>query len=147
MFEQALSGADEGVSDALHNRGDARVSGVAATQAATTTAIQPRKFHNPSQLLSLRPLSMWLRLVSRPVVKTRLTWITVNSTNQVKTRKCTDRAVWMLSTRLSRLKRVDSAGDIPSPVINARGAATKTVTKSASSWSRCTPASGSSAAS
>jgi hypothetical protein len=32
------------------------VTGVAATQAATTTAIQPAKIQKPSQLLSLRPL-------------------------------------------------------------------------------------------
>ena len=54
--------------------------------------------------------------------------------NQTSTRKCRDRAVWMLSTRLIRLKRVDSAGDMPSPVMSASGAATKIVTKYASSW-------------
>jgi len=43
------------------------------------------------------------------------------------TRKCNDRAVWMLSTVLIRLKRVDNAGDMPSPVSTARGAATNTV--------------------
>ena len=41
--------------------------------------------------------------------------------NQTNTRKWRDRAVWMLSTRLSRLNRVDSAGDIPSPVMSAAG--------------------------
>ena len=35
--------------------------------------------------------------------------------NQTSTRKCSDRAVWMLSTWLIRLKRVDSAGDMPEP--------------------------------
>ena len=49
--------------------------------------------------------------------------------NQTNTRKCSERAVWMLSTELIRLNRVDSAGDMPSPVISASGAATNTVTK------------------
>ena len=49
--------------------------------------------------------------------------------NQTSTRKCSERAVWMLSNLLIRLKRVESAGDMPSPVISASGAATKTVTK------------------
>ena len=49
--------------------------------------------------------------------------------NQTSTRKCSERAVWMLSTLLMRLKRVDSAGDMPSPVMSASGAATNTVTK------------------
>ena len=35
--------------------------------------------------------------------------------NQTSTRKCSDRAVWMLSTLLTRLNRVDSAGDMPEP--------------------------------
>ncbi len=35
----------------------------------------------------------------------------------------------MLSTRLIRVNRVDSAGDMPSPVSSASGAAMKTVTK------------------
>jgi hypothetical protein len=47
------------------------VTGVAAAQATTTTVIQPTKTQNPSQLLSSPPTSMWLRLVSRPVVTTR----------------------------------------------------------------------------
>ena len=72
---------------------------------------------------------MWLRLFSSPVVNTSVTWITMKTRNQTSTRKCSDRAVWMLSTLLIRLKRVDSAGDMPSPVISASGAATKTVTK------------------
>src|SRR6185312_13478267 len=49
--------------------------------------------------------------------------------NQHSTRKCSERAVWMLSNLLTRLNRVDSAGDMPSPVIKASGAATKTVRK------------------
>ncbi len=44
-----------------------------------------------------------------------------------------DRAVWMLRSLLIRLKRVDRAGDMPSPVMSASGAATKSVTKYASS--------------
>ena len=35
--------------------------------------------------------------------------------NQTSTRKCSERAVWMLNTVLIRLKRVDSAGDMPEP--------------------------------
>ena len=38
----------------------------------------------------------------------------------------------MLSTLLTALKRVESAGDIPRPVISASGAAMKIVTKYAS---------------
>jgi hypothetical protein len=72
---------------------------------------------------------MWLRLLSRPVVNTKVTCITMKDTNHTNTRKCKDRAVWMLSILLTRLKRVDSAGDMPSPVISASGAATNTVTK------------------
>ena len=49
--------------------------------------------------------------------------------NQTSTRKCSERAVWMLKIVLTRLKRVDSAGDMPRPVISASGAATKTVMK------------------
>ena len=49
--------------------------------------------------------------------------------NQTSTRKCSERAVWMLNTLLIRLKRVDSAGDMPRPVTRASGAATKTVMK------------------
>ena len=72
---------------------------------------------------------MWLRLLSRPVVNTSATCITMKNKNQTSTRKCRDRAVWMLSARLIRLKRVDSAGDMPSPVMSAAGAAMKIVTK------------------
>ena len=57
----------------------------------------------------------------------------MNSTNQTNTRKCSERAVWMLSSLLIRLKRVDSAGDMPSPVMSASGAATKIVMKYANS--------------
>ena len=46
-----------------------------------------------------------------------------------RTRKCSERAVWMLKTLLMRLNRADSAGDMPSPVISASGAAMNTVTK------------------
>ena len=63
------------------------------------------------------------------MVNTRVTCITMNSTNQTNTRKCSERAVWMLSSLLIRLKRVDSAGDMPSPVTKASGAATKIVMK------------------
>ena len=72
---------------------------------------------------------MWLRLTSSPVVNTNVTWSTMKIRNQTSTRKCRDRAVWMLKTLLIRLKRVDSAGDMPSPVIRASGAAMNTVTK------------------
>ena len=47
--------------------------------------------------------------------------------------KCSDRAVWMLSSLLTRLNRVDSAGDMPSPVTSASGAAMKIVMKYARS--------------
>jgi len=35
--------------------------------------------------------------------------------NHTSTRKCSDRAVWMLKIRLIPLKRVERAGDIPRP--------------------------------
>jgi hypothetical protein len=72
---------------------------------------------------------MWLRLTRAPVLNTKVTCITMNIKNQASTKKWRERATWMLKIRLTRLKRVDRAGDMPSPVINARGAATKTVTK------------------
>ena len=62
-------------------------------------------------------------------MNTNVTCITMKTRNQTSTRKCSERAVWMLKTVLIRLKRVDSAGDIPRPVMSASGAATKTVTK------------------
>ncbi len=45
------------------------------------------------------------------------------------TTKCSERACWMLRRLLSQWTRCDSAGDIPRPVINAAGAAMKTVVK------------------
>jgi hypothetical protein len=72
---------------------------------------------------------MWLRLTSRPVLTTRVTWITMKTRNQQSTRKCSERAVWMLKIVLTRVKRADSAGDMPRPVMRASGAATKTVMK------------------
>ncbi len=62
-------------------------------------------------------------------MNTEVTWMTMKNRNQHSTRKCSERAVWMLNNLLTRLNRVESAGDIPSPVIKASGAATKTVTK------------------
>ena len=53
----------------------------------------------------------------------------MNTTNQHRTAKWNDRATWMLNTELIRRNRVDSAGDIPRPVMRASGAAMKTVTK------------------
>ena len=58
-----------------------------------------------------------------------MVWMRMNTRNQHSTRKCSDRATWMLSGLLIRLNRVESAGDIPRPVIRASGAATKTVMK------------------
>ena len=72
---------------------------------------------------------MWFRLSSAPVVNTKVTWTTMKITNQTSTRKCSERAIWMLKILLTRLNRVDSAGDMPSPVMRASGAATNTVTK------------------
>jgi hypothetical protein len=68
-------------------------------------------------------------LRSRPVVNTSATWMTMNSRNQTSTRKCSERAVWMLNTVLIRRYRVDNAGDIPRPMMNAIGAAMKIVMK------------------
>jgi len=62
-------------------------------------------------------------------VNTKVTWSTMKTRNQASTRKCSERAVWMLKILLIRLKRVESAGDMPSPVMSASGAATKTVMK------------------
>ena len=61
------------------------------------------------------------------MVNTKATCTTMKPKNQTRTRKCRERAVWMLKIRLIRLKWVDRAGDMPSPVIRARGAATKMV--------------------
>ena len=105
------------------------MNGVAATQPTMRTTIDAAKSQNPIQLSSSRPAWMWLRLTSRPVVNTKKTWITMKTRNQASTRKCSERAVWMLKIVLTRLKRVERAGDIPSPVIRASGAATKTVMK------------------
>jgi len=64
-----------------------------------------------------------------PVVKTRVTWTMMKNRSHVMTRKCSERAVWMLRTELTRRKRVDRAGDPPSPVMTARGPATNTLMK------------------
>ena len=48
---------------------------------------------NPIQLVSLREAYMWLRLARVPVVNTRPTCTTMNSTNQTITRKCSERAL------------------------------------------------------
>lgn len=69
------------------------------------------------------------RFRSSPIVNTSVVWMRMNTRNQQSTRKCRDRATWMLNGLLIRLNRVESAGDIPSPVISASGAATNTVTK------------------
>lgn len=71
---------------------------------------------------------MWSRFSRIVVAKTSVTCITMNPRNQHRTRKCGERAVWMDSTELIRRNRVDSAGDIPSPVTMASGPATNTVT-------------------
>src|SRR5689334_4915534 len=75
---------------------------------------------------------MWFRLRRRPVAKTNVTCMTMKNRNQHRTRKCSDRAVWIDSRLLTRLKRVESAGDMPRPVISASGAAMNTVRKYAS---------------
>ena len=62
-------------------------------------------------------------------MNTSVVWMRMNTRNQHSTRKWSDRATWMLSGLLTRLNRVERAGDIPSPVISASGAAMKTVTK------------------
>jgi hypothetical protein len=54
-----------------------------------------------------------------------------------KTRKCNERACWMLNRLLITVRRIDSAGDIPRPVITAAGAAMKTVVKYAAAAARC----------
>src|SRR3954454_3906732 len=69
---------------------------------------------------------------SSPVVKTNAVCMRMNNRNQHKTRKCSDRATWILSSLLSRRKLVESAGDMPRPVSIAAGAAMKIVTKYAS---------------
>ena len=105
------------------------VNGDAAHQAMPTTTMATANTQNPTQLSSLRPANMWLRLLSRPVVNTIVTCMAMKTRNQTITRKCRDRANWMESTLLMRRNRVDSAGDIPSPLTSANGAATNTVTK------------------
>jgi hypothetical protein len=63
------------------------------------------------------------------LVNTNVVCIRMKSRKQTSTRKCSERAVWMLNRLLIRRKRDDSAGDVPSPVMRASGAARKTVTK------------------
>jgi hypothetical protein len=57
----------------------------------------------------------------------------MNTTNQHRTRKCRVLAIWMLKIELTHRNFVESAGDIPSPVMSASGAATNTVRKYAMS--------------
>jgi len=89
-------------------RGWLRVTGVAPTQATTTTDMA--KTQKPSHPVSPRVPYMWLRLESSPVLNTSVRWITMNTRSQTSTRKGSDRAAWMLRTFVSRLKRVDRAG-------------------------------------
>ena len=87
------------------------------------------KTQKPTQDSSSRPAYMWLRLASAPVANTSETCTMMNITNQHSTAKCSERATWMLKIELIQRNRVDSAGDIPSPVMRASGAATNTVRK------------------
>jgi hypothetical protein len=54
-------------------------------------------------------------------MNTRDTWTAMKSRNETSTRKCSDRAVWLLGFRLIGLNRVDIAGDMPRPVMSASG--------------------------
>jgi hypothetical protein len=110
-------------------RGWRSVNGLAAIHAATTTAMATAKITKPSAPLLSRAANIALRFRAAPVAKTIVTCMTMNTTNQTITRKCTERASWMLNTLLNRRNRVDSAGDMPNPVISASGAATNTVMK------------------
>ena len=105
------------------------MNGVAATHPTMTTTIDAAKSQNPTQLWSFRPAKTWFKLTSSPVVNTMVTWMTMKIRNQASTRKCSERAVWMLKIVLTRRKRVDRAGDMPRPVIRASGAAMNTVMK------------------
>jgi len=96
--------------------------------------IDAAKTQKPSHPPPSFPAYMWLRFTNAPVAKTSVTWMTMKMRNQTNTKKCSDRAVWMLSTLLSRLNRVDNAGDIPSPASSASGAAMNTVMKHANCW-------------
>jgi hypothetical protein len=102
---------------------------VAATQPTATTTMAAVKIANPTQLLSSRAANMWLRLRNASVAKTIVTWVTMKNRKYTSTRKCSDRAAWMLNRLLITVRRIDSAGDIPSPVMTASGAAMKTVVK------------------
>jgi hypothetical protein len=110
-------------------RGCRNVNGVTATQPTIITTIASAKTAKPIQLSSLRAAKMWLRLERRPVVNTKAMCVTMKNRNQMNTMKWSDRAVWMLKRRLIRLNRVDNAGDMPSPVRSAAGAAMKMVKK------------------
>lgn len=72
---------------------------------------------------------MWLRLSAASVANTIVTWIRMKNRKYTNTRKCSERATWMLRRLLIIVRRCDSAGDIPNPVISAAGAAMNTVTK------------------
>lgn len=105
------------------------MNGVAATHPTITTTIDAANTQKPVQDSLFWVAYMWLKLRSAPVVMTNATCTMMNSRNQQSTRKCTDRANWMLNTELIRRNRVDNAGDIPSPDSSASGVARKTVTK------------------
>lgn len=110
-------------------RGCRKVNGVAATQATITSTIVAENTPKPTQLWPSLNAYMWFRLFSSPVMNTSATCMTMNSRNHTSTKKCNERATWMLSTLLTRVNRVDKAGDIPSPVSSASGAAMNTVKK------------------
>ena len=84
---------------------------------------------NPTQLLAVGPRVDVVQVPQRAGGEDQRD---VNDDEEEKpdsTRKCSERAAWMLSRLLMRVNRVESAGDMPSPVTSASGAAKKTVMK------------------
>src|SRR5690625_6928023 len=102
------------------------VNGLAHSQAAMMIASATPKITTPSAPSEWRAANMMFRFSTAPVTSTMLTCNTMNTTNQTITRAWIERASWMLKYLLNLPNRVDSVGDIPSPVIIASGAATNT---------------------
>ena len=110
-------------------RGWRNVNGVAATQPTTTTTIEPRRRPRNRPSPSRRARRNVVEVAQQPGGEHQRDVDVMKNRNHTNTRKCSERASWMLNRLLIGLNRVDSAGDMPSPVINASGAAMKMVMK------------------
>src|SRR5215475_15432554 len=103
--------------------------GDAAHQTATTMAIQATYSHHPVQEAKFAPVVMWVRFSSSPVIQTMVVWMKMNPTKIVMKVKWTMRAVWRLTRPQPRPNLAAIAGACSRPVMNASGAAMKTMMK------------------